>query len=444
MLRRNGPRLLPDGIKQLTTGTALVRFATEAEAVRAFGLFSSPDAPRADMRTRLHAELRLDEVEQLAQRGTAPARPKGAPRLHTARRREHQRNRRSRELEQLDRLLELVEADAARQNGLAAASMVPGRAITWAALHPSLDPCRSARRMQPGTLRGERKRLTVEVFAQLLGEALPAALALPASVHPAGAGAADVSSPPRELTVVDCGCGTGNLLLPLATLGAAGVRFVGVDLKRRSLQLLAQRVRLASEQQQQQVRVEAWEGAIEAYDGPCDAVISLHACGGASDAALALAERRAVPFVVSPCCVGKIRRGPRSLWLKRALRDALAQLGTEDTDSSGDAQFASIAACADAASPGADAQTLLRRARAKLVVEQDRLAAAREGGGIGCRLVDMGKGGAAEDADGTAMPAVSEQSTSAEDGWAEALARSPSGSALSSSHLRHVLVGRFK
>lgn len=283
-------------------GTALVRFASEAESLRALSIFSSVDAPRADAGMRLHAELR-DEAEQPARGATVLARPEGAPRLLATRRREHQRNRRGRELEHLDQLLALIEGDAARQHGLVAerAGALPECAIAWAALPPSLDPCRSARRMQPGTLRGERKRLTVDVFARLLGEALPAALALSATAASArAAGGAALGSPPRELTVVDCGCGTGNLVLPLATLGAAGVRFVGVDLKRRSLQLLAQRVQQASDQQH--VPVEPWEGSIEAYNGPCDAVISLHACAARpmrrsrwlSGGACPLSSRRAV------------------------------------------------------------------------------------------------------------------------------------------------------
>ncbi|KAG8470119.1 hypothetical protein KFE25_008540 [Diacronema lutheri] len=394
VLRKAGPRRLADGTEQLHTGTAIVRFASEAESLRALELFSAALSGFV-----LHAELLREEPPVERAPRAADARADGAaPRLLAARRREHQRNRRGREHEQLDLLLARVE----RRAGHLAVESAPPRArrIDWEALPPALDPCNSARRMLPGTMRGERKRLTVEVFAQLLDELLPGALA-----RESARGAA-IAQPTAPLTLVDCGSGTGNLLLPLAALSAPGVEWVGIDMKHRSVQLLEQRITNASTHLPARVRV--WAGLIDEYAGPCDAVLSLHACGGASDAALALAARRGVPYIVSPCCVGKLRRGPRSGWLAGLLGD-----GASDGPG-GESTFASIAACADAASPGADALVRSRRARAKLVVEQDRLAAAREGGGAECRLIDMGLGGADE---------------------VEV--------ALGSSHLRHVLVGRF-
>lgn len=434
VLRPNGPRRLSNGDEQLHTGTALVRFTSEADSRQAFELFSSLLAPPLDPSgsggARLRVELVREEGGLQAPSSAGPARPAGAPRLVAARRREHQRSRRARELDQLDALLAELERSAA-QHSLApeAAPAQSERTIRWEALPPSLDPCRSARRMEPGTLRGERKRLTVEAFALLLHEVLPAALSLP--------GRGMSAAQPRALTVVDCGCGTGNLLLPLATLAAPGAHFVGVDLKRRSLELLAERVERSADSPAQRPPATGWLGPIDEYDGPCDAVISLHACGGASDAALELAARRRVPYVVSPCCVGKLRRGPRSQWLVRALRRAQAQPGPEH-GGGGAEHFAQIAACADASSPGADAPTRLRRRRAKLLVEQDRLAAAREAGSSGCRLVDMGVDGDAPALDASCVPpgALSDEV----DPLRSELAP---GSALSSSALRHVLVGHF-
>jgi len=154
--------------------------------------------------------------------------------------------------------------------------------------------------------------------------------------------------------------------------------------------------------------VSGWVCLIQEYDGPCEAVVSLHACGGASDAALELAARRGVPFVVSPCCVGKLQRGPRSHWLREALEAAQPGMGAA---AGVEGAFASLASCADASS-AADAQTWERRGRAKLLVEQDRVAAACEAGGH-CELLELGA------TDGAELCAFSEY------------------------HLRHVIVGRF-
>ena len=40
---------------------------------------------------------------------------------------------------------------------------------------------------------------------------------------------------------------------------------------------------------------------------PFDVALALHACGNATDYALLAAQRAAAAFVVSPCCVGKLK-----------------------------------------------------------------------------------------------------------------------------------------
>jgi len=88
------------------------------------------------------------------------------------------------------------------------------------------------------------------------------------------------ASPPPGSCVVDFGCGSGNLLLPLAHTFPA-LRFVGVDLKPKAIELLEQRAAEAALS-----NVQACVTSIEAYPGPYDVAISLHACGPASDAVL--------------------------------------------------------------------------------------------------------------------------------------------------------------
>jgi SAM-dependent methyltransferase len=133
--------------------------------------------------------------------------------------------------------------------------------------------------MAEGTARGGRKREQVEAFA----------FALRAFNLPAGS------------TVVDCGSGSGHLSLPLAALFPR-LHVVSLDFKAGSVRRLASRAAAAG-----LGNVDAVAGRIETYGGRCDAVVALHACGAASDAALRLAARHRAPFAVSPCCVGKLQ-----------------------------------------------------------------------------------------------------------------------------------------
>ena len=79
-------------------------------------------------------------------------------------------------------------------------------------------------------------------------------------------------------TVVDFGSGTGNLLLPLASLFPQ-LNFVGLDLNARSLALLQERAEAAH-----LTNVSTTVGLIEEYTGPCDIAVALHVCGAGTDA----------------------------------------------------------------------------------------------------------------------------------------------------------------
>jgi len=138
---------------------------------------------------------------------------------------------------------------------------------------------KAAIRMAAGTARGGRKREQVEAFACVLR-----AFALP-----------------KGSTVVDCGSGSGHLTLPLAALFPE-LQIVALDFKEGSVNRLAQRAAAAG-----LTNVFTVAGRIEDYQGPCAAVVALHACGSASDAALQLAIYSNAEFAVSPCCVGKLR-----------------------------------------------------------------------------------------------------------------------------------------
>ena len=133
------------------------------------------------------------------------------------------------------------------------------------------------------TKRGLYKRLQVQSFAAALR-----ALRLP-----------------QGATVLDCGSGQGNLALPLAA-AAPELQFVGVEVESELVALLEERAAAAGLSNVRGVAARIEEGGVE-----CDAVVALHACGAASDLAIAQAVTRRAPFIVCPCCVGKLAQRPK-------------------------------------------------------------------------------------------------------------------------------------
>ncbi|KXZ44231.1 hypothetical protein GPECTOR_70g461 [Gonium pectorale] len=106
----------------------------------------------------------------------------------------------------------------------------------------------------------------------------------------------------KPLRIVDFGCGTGTLLLPLAHM-FQHCSFVGVEMKPAAVALLQERARAAG-----LANVRAVRCMIEEYvHEPFDVCLALHACGNATDAAMLLAVKRRAAYVVSPCCVGKLK-----------------------------------------------------------------------------------------------------------------------------------------
>ena len=99
--------------------------------------------------------------------------------------------------------------------------------VDWAKCPPAADPAASNKR--GGAARGRRKRLQVESF-----RAVVCAAATTLGLDPGGS--------KRRPTIVDFGCGTGNLLLPLAAQHPEA-DFVGLDLNPRSIDLLSARAR---------------------------------------------------------------------------------------------------------------------------------------------------------------------------------------------------------
>ena len=143
--------------------------------------------------------------------------------------------------------------------------------------------------------------------------------------------------------------------------------------------------------------VEAWHGRIEAFDRHFDICISLHACGSASDAAIEASIKVQAPYIISPCCVGKINlkenagpssmlARPRSNWLRNQLGPAAAAA----------ALYQDIAARADrsetkatAGQRGEDPDGIMLSRRCKALVELDRNERAAEGGNFSTALLTL-------------------------------------------------------
>jgi SAM-dependent methyltransferase len=106
---------------------------------------------------------------------------------------------------------------------------------------------------------------------------------------------------PAGSVIVDFGCGSGALSLPLASLFPDHI-FVCVDYKQESIRLLNQRAQIANLS-----NVMTWHGRIEDYLEPFDVCVALHACGKATDLALLQALKYGAAYIVSPCCVGKLQ-----------------------------------------------------------------------------------------------------------------------------------------
>lgn len=251
------------------------------------------------------------------------------------------------------------------------------------------------------SLRAMRKRWQVESFAVVLREL--------ERERPRPAAADDKDDEKaKRLRVVDFGAGSGNLILPLAKCFPE-MHFTAVEMKQRSADLLTRRAAAAGLR-----NIDTHVGMIEKWSADFDVGVALHACGNATDHAISRCVAAAADFVVSPCCIGKLKFSlaggssfsatnadwtappppppaafsafsapgavlcppapaithPRSKWMA-------AQLP-------GPAAFAQLAAAADTGHAAGDAATAcavnhLGR-RAKTQVELDRAEAAREAG----------------------------------------------------------------
>ncbi|KAG1674668.1 hypothetical protein FOA52_007192 [Chlamydomonas sp. UWO 241] len=170
----------------------------------------------------------------------------------------------------------------------------------------------------------------------------------------------------RVLRVVEFGCGSGNLLLPLAACLPC-LEFHGVDAKPEAVSLLRARAAAAG-----LTNVTASVGYIEQFKGTFDVALALHACGTATDYALMQATARRAAFVCSPCCIGKVRTD--------APRGAGTAGGGDSGADSADGASTSTSTSSCASSSGAGGRMLVSQPRCawmRSCLQQQQQAATR-------------------------------------------------------------------
>jgi SAM-dependent methyltransferase len=201
--------------------------------------------------------------------------------------------------------------------------------IDWSTVPYQIDPMRGGK-LRKYSDRGYRKQAQVEAFVYVLQYAL-----IEEYIN-----ASSNQTHNKVIKVADLGCGAGNLSIPLAwslnnlrgnqtenrLINSANndVKVVAVDINKRALDQLDERaknvgldIETVEEDLLNLIDVSS-SSLAKSVEGPtnstlssllesCSAVVSLHACGAASDLAIMAAVSHSLPFCISPCCIGKAK-----------------------------------------------------------------------------------------------------------------------------------------
>ena len=258
--------------------------------------------------------------------------------------------------------------------------------IDWESCSPDLDPQQGGK-LKPGSLRAIRKRRAIEAFCYISEHILKAT---------------------KGGTILDAGSGAGNLAIPLAGLLPRNLdaTVAALDVNPIALQRLQQR----SPEIQTICTDLAFTDKIDLKAYGVQLVVSLHACGAATDMAIRLATRNNLPFCMSPCCTAKAVKGristtkvmnrinmmepsassyrsgapkdiayPRSQWLHHAINNIKADQSSSTTTVEQDEEknlrlYEMLAMVADVGlGPQTPKEQVLHQQRSKLIVEWDRL-----------------------------------------------------------------------
>eukprot|EP00658_Telonema_sp_P-2_P025046 TRINITY_DN20086_c0_g1_i2.p1 TRINITY_DN20086_c0_g1~~TRINITY_DN20086_c0_g1_i2.p1 ORF type:complete len:656 (+),score=135.09 TRINITY_DN20086_c0_g1_i2:329-2296(+) len=139
--------------------------------------------------------------------------------------------------------------------------------------------------------RAQRKRWQVESIATVIRDLVTS------------------STQDRQLRVCDFGCGSGNFGLPLAAM-LPDVAFTLVDVNAYAVTLAEQKATKAGLTNVD--RFLTCSIADLPLEEHFDIAVAMHACGEATDFAQAAALSRGVPYVLCPCCIGKLQSTTRN------------------------------------------------------------------------------------------------------------------------------------
>ena len=284
-----------------THGWALLRFTDERSAQSACaalcGVRVAPHGPLELSAARCRVQHSAEKQAELQAVAQAKAARAEEQRQHNARQRQRRKERETAALEEaLERLQPLGGGTCAAASFVGLdniASDWPG--LDWTQVPPSCcpDAVLSNHRQAAGlpapvateeaqAQRLRRKRVQVESFACVLSLLL-ADCGDDAGMH-----------------VVDFGCGTGGLVLPLAALFPR-CRFTAVDLDANSIGILERRAAAAGLK-----NIAGCVSRIETYTEAFDIAVGLHCCGAATDYAQLSAIAQRAAYILCPCCVGKV------------------------------------------------------------------------------------------------------------------------------------------
>lgn len=221
--------------------------------------------------------------------------------LHRKMRAEKYARQRQAIAKRTDDLLEYINSSLQIKVGIELETLDSSPLSWYKEIPDEIDPMRGGG-LRKGTERGKRKQAQVECFYDVLYEIL----------NEKQDKRKDMDN--RLELVADLGSGAGNLSLPLAWLlkeNNSKYKVLAIDINKRSLQRLEERA------ERIQVELETLDedlfnliNDVAKDEDPlkyCSAIVSLHACGAASDLAIENAVRREIPFIISPCCVGKAK-----------------------------------------------------------------------------------------------------------------------------------------
>lgn len=271
--------------------------------------------------------------------------------------------------------------------------------IDWES-RPDMDPqSRKGGLIKENSPRGMRKRRQVEAFVHVCRRLLSSStnntpMETASAVAAEGDDGAEMRTGHRRSLIVDAGSGAGNLSIPLdGFLGSSDVGVLAVDVNEVALRRLVDRrpsVKILCADLATDIAMED-----DASSEMAAMVVSLHACGAATDLAIRLATDRRLPFCMSPCCSAKavVKRKenygpsastyrssapvdiiyPRSKWLRKILEHG--SRGDEQVQEA----YVSLAKVADI---GLGPQTLPEeidhQKKSKRIVEWDRLMGVME------------------------------------------------------------------